>query len=280
MLKQSILTETEKKVIQKKLNNEKMTKQDSYYLSVSIRPKLKEMISMDPELLLNKLKYNQKAISIENNIKKIITGEVKDVDSIILVGSAIQTNYSKYKDIDVLVITKKKIYKKLIDKYRKTKELKEKLNKLGIITDIQIYDKKTIEKSYPHSPSLIYQLKDKKVIYGQINLPKKIELYNIDLRMKLDWSDIQDTEPNGNEIYHAIRNVILVRLLLNNIVDNKKLRESLNDELGKLLIEKLKNNKESSIERRNALVYLKNLTEKTENEIKGGLWEKKVQLTV
>ena len=92
--------------------------------------------------------------------------------------------------------------------------------------------------------------------------------------MKLDWSDIEDIEPEGIDIYKALRNVILVRLILNKIVDNRKLKESLNDEIGKNLIEKLRNNQESKIERKIALNYLKELSEKTRKEIKGDLWEK------
>lgn len=275
MLKQSILTKTEKKVIQRKLDNKKLTKQDSYYLSVSIRPKLREMSLMNPEELLVKLKYNQKAISIEKKIIKIIKNKVNNVDSIILFGSVIQTNYEKYKDIDILVVTKRKNYKKLIDKHKKIKEVKEKLNKLGIIADIQIYDKKTIKENYLKNPDLIYQLKDHKIIYGDINFnSKKIEIYNADLQMKLDWSDIDDIEPNGNEIYNALRNVLLVKLLLHKIVDNKKLKESLNEVLGKYIIEKLKNNQESKIERKIALIYLKDLIKKTREEIGRELWEK------
>ena len=70
----------------------------------------------------------------------------------------------------------------------------------------------------------------------------------------------------------ALRNIILVRLLLNNIVDNKKLKESLNDELGKNLIEKLKDNKASKREKIFALNFLSELSQKTREELKGELW--------
>ena len=274
MLNKTILTETEKKVIQRRINNEKLTKQDSYYLSVSIRPKLREMISIDAESLLNQLEYNRKAISIEKNIKKIITKEIDNTEAIILFGSAIQTNYKEYNDIDILITTKKKNYKTLIDKCKKINEIKEKLKEKQIIADIQIYDKKTLKDNYSRNPSLIYQLKDSKTIYGELKLDKKIELHNIDLKMKLDWSDIEDDESNGNDIYNAIRNVILVRLLLNRIVDNKKLKESLYEELGKNMIERLKYNLESKLDKKIAMDYLKNILKKTENEIKDDLWEK------
>jgi len=270
-----VLTAKEIEVINKKLLGKKLSQQDSNYLSRYVRPKLREISSIDAKTLLGKLQYSQKSISIENRIKTIILKCLENVSAVILYGSAIQNNYSDYNDIDILIVTKSKIFRNLGDKAKKTKELKKELDKSGINSDIEIYDKKTINYASLHNPSLIYQLKDHKVIYGKLRLPnKKKEIYNIDLKMKLDWSNIEDIEPEGIDIYKALRNIILVRLILNKIVDNNKLKESLNDEIGKNLIEKLKNNKESKIEKRLALNYLKELSEITRKEIKGGLWEK------
>lgn len=270
-----VLTEKEIEVINKKLLGKKLNQQDSNYLSRYVRPKLREISLIDSKMLLAKLKYRQKSRSIENRIKKNILKNLKNVSAIILYGSAIQTNYQDYNDIDILIVTKSKISKNLGDKAKKIKELKKELNKSEINSDIEIYDKKTIKNACLHNPSMIYQLKDSKIIYGKLKLPdKKKEVYNIDLKMKLDWSDIEDIEPEGADIYKALRNVILIRLILNRIVDNQKLKESLNDEIGKNLIEKLKNNKESKVEKRLALNYLKELAEITRKEIKGGLWEK------
>lgn len=274
MIKSSIFTRKELEVMNKKISNKKLSQVDSNYLSKFIRPKLKEMASINAELILDKIEYRQKIKSIEERIRRVILESTKDVKSIILYGSAIQTNYKEYNDIDILIVTERKIGG-LGDKAKKIKELKKELDKSGINSDIEIYDKKTIENACLHNPSLIYQLKDHKSIYGRLKLPdKKKEVYNIDLHMKLDWSDIEDIEPEGVDIYKALRNIILVRLILNKIVDNRKLKESLNDEIGKNLIEKLKNNKESKIERKIALNYLKEMSELTRKEIKGGLWEK------
>lgn len=262
------------KVIDKKLKNNKLNQTDSNYLSRFIRPKLKEIALINAKYLLDKMEYNQKISSIENKIKKVILGSIAKVDSIIIFGSAIQNNYKNYNDIDIMVVTKKKIYERIKHKYQIISEIKKSLSLESIAADIQIYDKETLIKSYPHSPTLVYQLKDHKVIYGKLKLPKKIELYNIDIQMKLDWSDIEDIEPEGIDIYKAIRNVILLRLILSKIIDNAKLKECLNDEIGKNLLEKLRNNKESKAERKIALNYLKELKEKTRQELKGGLWEK------
>ena len=153
-------------------------------------------------------------------------------------------------------------------------KLTELAKKNGLNLDIQIIDKYTFYHEYPHSPSLIYQLKDCKIIYGKINLPSKAEISKLDLRMKLDWSDMDDEGSKSNEIYQAIRNIILVRLLLKKIVDNESLRVEVNKELGENIIAKLKNNTASKLERRLALQYIRELSEKIDGEIRGAKWEK------
>lgn len=274
MIKSTIFTDNELKVIDKKIKNKKLSQTDSNYLYKFIRPKLKEISNLDAKSLLDKMEYNQKIISIENNIKKIILKSIDGVDSIVIYGSYVQNNYKDYNDMDILIVTNKKLYKKLRERYDKIHEIKKELGKHSIIADMQILDKKTLYKSYPHSPSLIYQLKDYKVIYGRLKIPDKIELYNANLHMKLDWSNIGDIKPEGIDIYRAFRNTLLVRLILNKIIDNKRLNQSLNDIVGKNLLEKLKNNQESNDERKIALNFLKKLSKKTRQEIIGGLWEK------
>ncbi|MBS3100026.1 nucleotidyltransferase domain-containing protein [Candidatus Pacearchaeota archaeon] len=277
MIKLNILTRKENEVLNKKLNNKKLTQVESNYLSRAIRPKLRNLEKLkdiDMGLILQRIEYNQKGLSVEHKIKKLISEMVKEIDSIIAYGSAIQTNYSSYNDIDVLVLTKKKLWSTLKEKYALIKTIKGKAQKCGINLDIQIMQKQEFYAEYPSSPTLIYQLKDSKIIYGEVKIPNKTSIHNIDLKMKLDWSEIEDIEPKGTDIYIALRNVILVRLLLNKIVDNQKLKESLNNEIGKNLINKLKNNKESKIERRIALNYLKELLKMTREEIRGNLWGK------
>lgn len=269
-----ILTEKEMKIIEKKLSNKKLSQIERNRLSRSIRPKLREMSLIDSKNILQKVNYNQKAMSIENKIKDIIKKNINELDSIIIYGSAIQTNYNKYNDIDIIVVTKSKIYNNEVDKYKKIKKIKDILKDNSIISDIEIISKNNLIKSYKNSPTLIYELKDSKIIYGKIKMPNEIEIYNIDLHMKLDWSKIPNVKPSGKEIYNALRNTVLVRLLLNKIVDNSKLKESLYDELGKNLIERLRNNEQSNEELKYSISYLNKLTEDTRKQIKGELWEK------
>ncbi len=273
MAKGRILTEKELEVIRKRLSHKKLNQQDSNRLSRQVRPKLREMVSINPEKLLNKLDYKPKIKAIEKKTVETIKEKILELDAVILYGSAVQTNYNEYNDIDILIITKKEVYKRLADKIKKAKEIEIALGGKKINADIQIYDKKTLKESYPRNPGLIYQLKDHKVIYGKLVLKKNIKMFNIDLHMKLDWSNIEQNS-EGREIYKAIRNVILVRLLLSRIIDNEKLKESLNNELGRNLIERLKNNKESKLDRKIALHYLDYILKLTRKEIKGGLWEK------
>jgi len=127
MIKTKLLTEKAFEVIAKKLRNNKLTQQDSNYLSRFVRPKLREISLIDAKALLNRLNYNPKAMSLERKIKKIIINNIPSVDSIILCGSAVQTNYKEYNDIDVIVATKKIISKSI----KKKRELIADIEELG-----------------------------------------------------------------------------------------------------------------------------------------------------
>ena len=116
-------------------------------------------------------------------------------------------------------------------------------------------------------------MKDHKVIYGKIKIPKKIELSKLDLLMKLDWSEPVN-KSNGREIYEYIRNLWLVRLLMNKVIDNSRLINEITLELGRDLISKLKENKANKLEKKFATNYLIRLLKETEQEIKEAKWEK------
>lgn len=277
MINLNLLTANENRVLNRKLNHKKLTQVEANYLSRAIRPKLKkleELKQIDLQSLLQKIQYNQKGRAIEVKIKSLIEKSISNLDSIILFGSAIQTNYYSYNDIDVLVIVKDKIWNKEKEKYALIKIIKEKAKDLGLSLDIQILDRKTFYSEYSSSPDLIYQLKDCKIIYGNIQIPKKISLSKLDLQMKLDWSDTNEITPTGIDIYKALRNTILVRLLFNKVIDNQKLKQELYDEAGKNLIDKLKNGNASNAERKIALSYLNELSRKIREEIMGAQWEK------
>jgi predicted nucleotidyltransferase len=267
-----LITQREKQIISKKIREVGLTQNESNILSKSIRPKLIEMSKIDANSLLNKLEYNQKARSIESRIKEIILENMGYVDSIIICGSAVQTNYKEYNDVDVIVATKRSIKKK------KKTELIKKVEKAGKIEninlDVQIYTKNSIISQYSYNPSLIYQLKDSKIIYGKIIIPTKVKLTGLDLRMKLDWSEGLDNNSDGEEIYFAIRNAILVLMLMNKKIDNYELKNNTISLLGNDLIDKLRKNSVSKLEKKLTLSYLALMLNYLEKELKNPKWEK------
>ena len=269
-----LITNRERGIIKKKINNISLTQNESNILSKSIRPKLREIKEIDAERILNSLEYNQKARPIENKIKKIILENIMGVNSIIICGSAIQTNYKEYNDIDVIIATNKILTKT----HKKKKEIIKKLEgigkSMGLNLDIQIYSKDSILEQYPHNPSLIYQLKDSKKIYGKLKNPNKVILSSLDLRMKLDWSDGLNVNSEADDIYYAVRNAILVLQLMNKKIDNIELRKNLTNILGKDLSDKLIKNKASKLEKRLALNYLNLIVNYLEKELENKKWEK------
>ncbi|PIO08600.1 hypothetical protein COU59_01040 [Candidatus Pacearchaeota archaeon CG10_big_fil_rev_8_21_14_0_10_34_12] len=273
MISPSILTKAEEKVVNKKLNNKKLTKQDSYYLAVSIRPKLRQAKELIDKNILKRIEYNQKAVSIEKKIKNLILEEIDDVSAIILYGSAIQTNYSEYKDIDLLIVTKNKTWGNKWEKLKIINNLEDKSKIINLDLDIQILDLKTFKENYSSNLSLIYQIKDSKLIYGKLNIPKKVELSKINLKMKLDWSELSENI-SGEEIYNCIRNTILVKLALNKVIDNFYLSRYLMEQLGRNLITNLKENNASNMEKLVAINYLKKINNEITKTIEESKWEK------
>jgi len=232
------------------------------------------MSIINAQSLLQRIEYNRKSMPIEKKIKKIILNNVESVGAIILYGSVIQNNYNNYNDIDVLVITKNRVWDKLWQKYKKIEEVREIAKAMGLNLDLQIIDKNLFYYQCSSNPSLIYQLKDSRTIYGKVRNQSKVEISKMNLRMKLDWSYVDNRVKDSNEIYQAIRNTLLVRLLLNKIVDNGMLYQELINTLGINLLTRLKMNKASKLERKLALEYLSDLNKKTEKEVLEAKWEK------
>lgn len=284
--KSILITKREAAVINKKIEHKKLTQQDSNYLSRYVRPKLREMIQIDSKLLLRKLEYNQKVPAIEKYIKNLILKNIKHVSSITIYGSAIYNNYKNYNDIDVLVIVKEKTWKRLGEKLLLAKKI-EKKAKLKL--DIKIYTEEYVYYSYPSNITLIYELEDSKTIYGALKYKKNIEISKLDLKMHSDYSEtvINETKENGlsyipaKTLYAAIRNLTIIKLIIEKTIDNIKLNEILGDELGKNIINKLKNNSSSLVVKEIAYIYLKHLyinTIKIINNLKEDIkWEKSKQ---
>ncbi len=168
---------------------------------------------------------------------------------------------------------KKSSWKKLGEKYALIIELKKEGKKHGINLDIEIYDEKTILSSYSSNRTLIYQLNDKKTIYGALKVPKRREIQKIELRMKADYSIIDDDE-TGIEIYRAIRNLWLIKSVMNGVVDNMKLNKTIEDELGKNRVLRLKSGKDLKTDRTISMIYLNDLLKKVLKKLDEARWEK------
>ncbi|MBU0628595.1 MAG: nucleotidyltransferase domain-containing protein [Nanoarchaeota archaeon] len=286
MIKSLVLTNREQEVIEKKLNKKELTQQDSNYLSRYVRPKLREMSLIESKELLSRLEYNQKTPSIEKYIKNIILKNIPNVSSITLYGSAIYNNYKEYNDIDVLAVVKKKSWDKLGEKLLLTEKIK-KMSKLNL--DIKLYTEDYIYASYPNNIALIYELNDSKTIYGILRHKQNINLTRLHLKMHSDYSDliIKEADENGIEnisstkLYTAIRNLWVIRLIMEKTVDNHALNQIMANELGKNLISRLKNNSKSKADKEIAYIYLKNIyitTTKLINSINGEIrWAKNKQ---
>lgn len=269
-----ILTEREKEAIDKKLRGEKLSQQDSNCLSRYVRPKLREISLIDSRGLLKKLEYNRKKKHNEDKIKRLILENVKDVEVIVLCGSVVYNDWSDYEDIDIIIGVGKKSWEKLRDKWKIIWNLKDKAKKKGLDLDVKIFLKKDIINSYSSNPTLIYQLKDRKVIYGDLKLSDKIEIPKLAIRMHLDYSFLADKNSDAKELYSMIRNAWLVKLIISKIVDNLKLNQLIKDELGENLIYKLKLNKANANERKIALLYINYFVNNLWKEVMKGKWEK------
>ena len=272
MKENRIWTKKAIEVIDKRLKGKKLSQQDSNYLSRFVRPKLRDIMLINAPALLNRLEYNRKSLMIERKIKEIILKNVNNIDSIVICGSAIQTNYREYNDIDVIIATRK-----IIGKGNKKNIIGLVVSEAGknnLNLDVQIYSKGSILEQYKNNPSLIYQLKDSKAIYGNINVNDKISLSNIDLKMILDWSEDLDINCDADEIYLAIRNAMLVLLLMNRIIDNYQLKQNIYNLLGQNLLDKLRKNEASKIEKEIALNYLRTIIKYLNSELDKKKWEK------
>lgn len=269
MIQESILiTKREAEAINKKLQGKKITQQDSNYLSRYVRPKLKEMMHIDSRALLRKIEYNQKIPAIEKHIKNLILKNIKYVSSITIYGSAIYNNYKDYNDIDVLVTVKKKTWKKTIERALLEKRIR-KTSRLKL--DVKLYTDEYVYHHYASDITLIYELKDSKTIYGMLNYKKTIYIPILYLKMHSDYSELilDDIRDNGlryvesRQLYAAIRNLIIIKLIIQKTVDNLKLNQVFEDELGKNIIIKLKNNSKSLTIKNIAYIHLKDIYNNT-----------------
>jgi len=262
-----ILSNREIEVVLKRLNNEHITQTESNYLSRSIRPKLKSAEFVASVELLSLLDYRRKKYEREDNLlrKKVINSVksiVNNVKAIVLFGSYIRNRHTNYRDIDVMIVLNKKIWKTHTEKYKLEKELEKAIE---IKIDIQLITYSGLVRLLPYSPLLQTELERYQVIYGRINLKKKIIVDKRHLFVNLLESEYalelgRTIEPRYT--YTAIRNCLAIELFLNEIVDNKLIIKMIEDNIGRSTADSIMDNNASSAQMDIALRYLKYLYNK------------------
>jgi len=174
-----------------------------------------------------------------------------------------------------MILVKKKSWNKLGEKYMLISSIKKSAKMQGLNIDLKIYPSRDVYYSYPSNIALIFQLADYKVVYGVIKLPQHIDLSKLDLRMHLDYSYsiILMVKEHGLkeiaaiEIYRAIRNLVIVKMILKKEVNNRTVLAALNDILGKDVAVQLKNNTDLIPYKRIGNIILDRIYKTTRKEV-------------
>ncbi len=270
-----ILSKREIEVVVKRLTNQPINQTESNYLSKSIRPKLKVAQIVTSLNLLSLINYKRKKYERENKIikDKILSSlenviKNNNIKSIILYGSYIQNKHTNYRDIDVMIILKKKIWKTSAEKYRIEKKIEDN-GELNI--DVNLVLHKDLIKVFSYSPLLQTELEDYELIYGSLNLIKKIKINKTYLYRKLlETEGILELgrEIKSKNIYNALRTCLSIKLFLKKIVDNKLVTKEIVNNIGISTVENLIENRASPIQKEIALKYLDYLYEYLKEELK------------
>lgn len=269
-----ILSDREIEVVRKRLQNKHITQTESNYLSRSVRPKLKAAQIATSLRLLSLLNYRRKKYERENKIiKNILLNNFNknlktNLKAIILYGSYVQNRHTNYRDIDVLIVLNKRMWKTSAEKYRLEKNIEKNID-LNIDTHLVLH--KDLMRVFPYSPLLQTELEHYELIYGNFNLKKKIIVNKQYFYTKLIEVEPvieigRDIEPRY--IYNALRTCISIKLFINKIVSNKLIIENIVDNLGSLTTKSLIENKANKMQREIALKYLAYLYKNLEQKLR------------
>ncbi|MBI2135798.1 hypothetical protein HYU06_01885 [Candidatus Woesearchaeota archaeon] len=147
----------------------------------------------------------------------------------------------------------------------------------GLNIDLKIYPSRDVYYSYPSNIALIYELADYKVIYGMLTLQKRINLDKLDLRMHLDYSYsvILSIEQDGlkectsRDVYSAIRNLVIIHLILQKKVNNILLNNTMKELIGEDILTNLKNETSLLLYKEIGYKILKRQYKLVSKEVKG-----------
>jgi len=259
-----ILSNREIEVVLKRLNNKHITQTESNYLSRSIRPKLKSAEFAVSSELLSLLDYRRKRHERKDHLlRKRIVGAVGDiidnVKVIILFGSYVRNNHINYRDIDVLIVLSKKIWKTSAGKHRLEKNIERAID---IRVDINLVVYSELVNILPYSPLLQVELENHKIIYGDIKIKKKIivnKLYLYKKLLELESIIELGKKIESKYIYNAIRTCLSIKSFLKKVVDSELLIKTIENNIGKLTADSLIEGRANSVQKDIALRYLKYL---------------------
>ncbi len=268
-----ILSPRELEVIKKRLKNLPISQTESNYLSHSVRPKLKAAQIVSSINLLSLLDYRRKKYERdEKTLKKEIISSlnniIKKVKTVIIYGSYIRNCHTNYKDIDTLIILKKRIWKTILEKSRLEKDIEK---KSSINIDVHLAALKDLKEIFPYSPLLQTELETRKIIYGEIALPKRIIINKTYLYKKLlEIEPIvelgKDLEPRY--IYNAIRTCLSIELFIKKKISNRSIIKTIEKNIGKLTAKKITENKANLTQIEISLKYLNYLYKRLEEKLK------------
>lgn len=268
-----ILSKKEIEVVIKRLNNKHLTQTESNYMSRSIRPKLKAARFAANSDILSMLDYRRnKYERQEKELTRMIIESMKpiihDVKAIMLFGSYVRNKHTQYRDIDVMVAVKKKLWK---NEYEKNKIKKEAEKRCCLKLDIQMMEAKWLRKAYPYSSALQTELQEYETIYGRITLPKNRiinkqylyrELLHVDIIIEMNKS------LEAKYTYNALRTALAIQLFLDKKVDNRLIIKTIENNIGGITANALQNNTANKIQREMALRYLKYLYKELEGRLR------------
>lgn len=268
-----ILSDKEIEVVLKRLDNKHINQTESNYLSRSIRLKLKAAefaVSLDLLSLLEyrRKKYERDDYLLKEKIIKAAKDIISDVKTIILFGSYIRNSHTNYRDIDILIILNKRIWKTTAEKHRLETIIEKAID---IKTDINLAVYNELINLFPYSPLLQTELEDYKIIYGNIKLTKNIIInkrYLYKRLLEIEYVLELGKSIKSGYIYNAIRECLSIELFLKKVVDNKLIIKTIENNIGRATAENLIDTKANPTQKDIALKYLKYLYNKLEGVLK------------
>ncbi|MBI4918830.1 hypothetical protein HY837_02795 [archaeon] len=236
---------------------------------VVIKPLLKE-IPKKTLYFYNAENIEPIKINIINQVFLIIENNIEFYDNIIITGSFLEKGFN-FNDLDILIISKEKIDADFL------KNILEK--SIGIKMHLILMNNAELIKGLSIDP--LYQMmiskcvSEKRLIYrlkNEINY-KLLDLQLLKSKSLIDNFDVLD----GKEKYYLTKNMIAIRLFLQNErLNNKKIDETVKEEL-KTNPDSIKNNlleKKEFIKKYN--VFYKKTFNKILSNIKNGSEQEKI----